>query len=128
MTTSTTDTKLDKVASLQFVWKSPRLLATCLTIAQKALESPVFYPDEVDFSFLVSDDDRSLIGTAWRQCANTLGIVEKTGAFKRSNAHRTNGRVIFEYRVVDAPVARAFLKRHGLDKVVASLDAQMELI
>lgn len=123
-----TDTILDEVAINQFIWKSPRLLAACLTIAQKALESPVFWPDSVVFSFLVYDDDRNLIGSAWRQCANTLGIVEKTGQYRRSKGERTNGRIVFEYRIVDALVARAFLKRHGLAKIVASLEPQMALL
>ena len=125
---TTTDTHLNEVAQKQFCWKSPRLLAACLVIAQKALESPVLWPDAVDMSFLVSDDDKNIIGSAWRQCANTLGIVEKTGAFRRSKGKEANGRVIFEYRLTQAPVARAFLKRHGLEKVLAGLEPQMELL
>lgn len=123
-----TDTHLDEVAINQFIWKSPRLLASCLTIAQKALESPVFWPDSVDFSLLVSDDDRNLIGSSWRQCANTLGIVERTGQFRRSKGDVANGRIIFEYRLINAPVARAFLKRHNMEKAVVSLEPQMALL
>lgn len=116
------DTKLDEVAIQQMLWKSPKLLAACLLIVERFVESPIVWPDEIDFSFLTSDDDRNIIGSAWRQCSRTLGIIEKTGQWRRSKGDRTNGRVVFEYRLIDLPVARAFLKRHG--KAVTS--PQME--
>jgi len=122
------DTKLDDVALKQFAWKNKRLLAACLVIAGKALESPVFWPDEISFDFLVSDDDRNLIGSAWRQCSKTLGIVEKTGQFKRSKGEDANGRTIFQYRTINAATAKAFLKRHNLGETVARLDPQMALL
>ena len=122
------DKKLDDVALKQFVWKNQCLLAACLLIARKAIESPIFWPDEIKFPFLTSDDDRNLIGSAWRQCSKTLGIVEKTGLFRRSSSEDANGRTIFQYKLVDGPVAQAFLKRHGVEKTLADLNPQLSLL
>lgn len=121
------DQKLDEVALLQFTWKNQKLLTACLMIAHKALQKPIFWPDELVFDFLLSDDDRNVIGSAWRQCSRGLGIIEKTGEFRRSKGENTNGRTIFQYRLINEPVAKAFLKRYDLKKYEALMHPQLNL-
>lgn len=121
------DKKLDEITLRQAVWKNSKLLASCLTIAQKAIETPIFWPDELTFDFLLTDKDRNIIGSSWRLCAKTLGIIEKTGLFKRSKGDSTNGRIIFQYRLIDRSIAMAFLKRHDVKKCVDIAHPQFAL-
>lgn len=111
------DKKLDEIALKQLVWKNEKLLTACLTICEGALKSPGwFWPDEVTFDFLLTDEDRNCIGSAWRMCAKTLQIIEKTGEFKRSTREGQNGRVIFCYRLINQNIALAFMKRYNIQK------------
>jgi hypothetical protein len=113
---SNVDQKLDEIALKQMVWKNQKLLTACLLIAEKALEQGTFWPDSLVFYFLLIDDDRNCIGSAWRLVTKTLGIIEKTGDFRRSMTKGQNGRMIFRYRLINEGMARAFLKRYNLDK------------
>jgi hypothetical protein len=121
------DQKLDDIALKQIIWKNHKLLTSCLLIAHKALEKEVFYPDAIAFDFLLTDEDRNVIGSAWRICSKTLGIIEKTGNFRRSKTEGSNGRTIFEYKILDRPIARALLKRYDLKKYESLQHPQLSL-
>lgn len=121
------DEILDDVALKQFVWKNTKLLTACLMIAEKALQRGVFWPDELTFDFLLTDDDRNCIGSAWRICSKKLAIVEKTGSFRRSTGENSNGRTIFQYKLVSRPLAEAFLKRYDAEKYKALMHPQLGL-
>jgi len=127
MNNSEVDKKLDQIALLQAVWKNQKLLTSCLLIANKACEKNVFWPDELNFDFLLTDDDRNVVGSAWRMCAKTLGIIEKTGSFKRSTSDSSHGRTIFQYKLIERNFALAFLRRYDLDKYRALCHPQLEL-
>lgn len=129
MTNPEIDNKLDEVALFQMVWKNTKLLTCCLTIAEHALKAPPegFWPDEISFDFLLSEDDRNCIGSAWRLCAKSLGLIEKTGAFKRSTREGQNGRAIFQYRLINRNMAMAFLKRYNLQKFQTLSHLQLSL-
>ncbi len=124
---NTVDQKLDEIAMKQVIWKNHKLLTSCLLIAHKALEKEVFYPDVIVFDFLLTDEDRNVIGSAWRICSKTLGIIEKTGNFRRSKAEDANGRCIFEYKILGRPIARAFLKRYDIEKYKSLQHPQLQL-
>ena len=107
---SNIDAKLDEIALKQTVWKNEKMMSACVSIAKKAVELGTFWPDELKFETL-GKDDRNLIGSAWRICIKTLGLIEKTGQFQRSKGGDANGRIIFQYRVVNLPLANSFIKR-----------------
>ncbi len=121
------DEKLDEIALKQWAWKNQKLLTACLLIAEKAVQKVVFWPDDIGFDFLLSDDDRNVIGSAWRQCARNLGIIEKTGSFRRSKGDGANGRTIFQYRLLNKGVAMAFLNRYDKAKYLALAHPQLNL-
>lgn len=125
--TNTIDTKLDDIALNQFIWKNKKLLTSCLLIAHKALEKNFFWPDELVFDFLLTEEDRNVIGSAWRMCSKSLGIIEKTGHFRRSKAEGVNGRTIFEYQLIDQGVARAFVRRYDIKRYESLIHPQLSL-
>jgi len=127
MNSQEVDQKLDEIALLQAVWKNQKLLTCCLLIAEKACEKTLFWPDEITFDFLLTDEDRNVIGSAWRLCAKTLGFVEKTGSFRRSKAKDSNGRTIFSYRLTERNIAMALLRRYDLEKYKALAHPQLNL-
>ena len=96
-------------------------------IAEKALQRGVFWPDELVFDFLLTDDDRNCIGSAWRMCGKTLAIIEKTGSFRRSTGDNANGRTIFQYKLISRPLAEAFLKRYDAEKYKKLMHPQLGL-
>jgi hypothetical protein len=121
------DQHLDEIALRQFTWKNKKLLTSCLLIAKKASEkNDVFWPDEVTFDFLLTDDDRNVIGSAWRMVTK-MGLVEKTGNWRRSTFQASAGRTIFEYRCINNALARAFVKRYDVDSYRAMCTPQLNL-
>jgi hypothetical protein len=124
---SDVDAKLDDIALKQFAWKNQKLLTACLLIAHQALKTPIFWPDQLSFDFLLTDEDRNIIGSAWRMVTKSLGLIEKTGNWRRSKAEGVNGRNIFEYRLINRPMAEAFLKRYDLEKYRALMHPQLDL-
>jgi len=121
------DSKLDDIALVQFVWKNTKLLTACLLIAEKALQRGIFWPDELTFDFLLTEDDRNCIGSAWRMASKKLAIIEKTGSFRRSTGNNANGRTIFQYKLVSRPLAEAFLKRYDVEKYKKLMHPQLDM-
>lgn len=121
------DKKLDDIALKQLTWKNQKMLTACLMIAEKAIARNVFWPDELIFDFLLSDEDRNLIGSAWRLCSKTIAIIEKTGSWRRSKVENRNGGNIFEYRLVNRSVAMAFLRRYDVKKHEELSHPQLDL-
>jgi hypothetical protein len=121
------DARLDDIALRQFVWKNQKLLTACLLIAHKALKDSIFWPDELVFDFLLTPEDRNVIGSAWRMCSRSLKIIEKTGQYRRSKGDDRNGGMIFCYRLLSRHVAEAFLKRYDLERYRALTHPQLDL-
>ena len=127
MSNKTPDEILNEVALKQAIWKNTKLLTACLTIAEKALKHGVFWPDEVDLACFLTENDRNVIGIAYRVCGNTLEIIEQTGQYRKSKATGANGRVIFQYRIINDAMAKAFLKRYDKAKYEALCHPQLDL-
>lgn len=75
--------------------------------------------------FTLSPDaaSRNTIGTAYKLLMGA-GVVQQTGAHRRSAIKEQKGRVCWEYRLVSTALARTFLSRNG--RVV--MDKQLELL
>jgi hypothetical protein len=127
MNTTDIDKKPDDVALKQFLFKNNKLLACCLVIAEKALQRGKFWPDEIPCEFLVSNEDRNCIGSAWRILSKTLPIIEKTGSYRRSHTKDANGRTIFEYVLIDQALAKTLLRRHDKAKCLMLCEPQLNL-
>jgi hypothetical protein len=113
--------KQDEALINQMTWKPSQCRNVAIHIIQATMrlfenEEGVF-PDEIDFSFL-SDDDKNLVGTAYKNLARQ-GIIIQTGNFRRSHPKDVSGnksrnrRVIFGYRIANVSLANLFLKRNG---------------
>jgi len=103
------ESKLDEVFAKQSLWKSP----TCVAIAKAILEwftdlSQPSFADEVDLSF-VSEGDKNVIGSVWRQLAKQ-GFLEKTDKPPRRSKMR---HLVFCYRVDNLGLCKSWLKRFG---------------
>ncbi len=120
------DQHLDDVALRQFTWKNKKLLTSCLLIAQKAAETTTFWPDDVVLDFLLTANDRNVIGSAYRMCTK-MGLIEKTGKWRRSTHEASAGRTIFEYRCVNHALAQAFVRRYDVQAYRTMCTPQLDL-
>jgi hypothetical protein len=69
------------------------------------------WPDEVNLE-QIDADSRCCIGSAYRILARR-GIIEATGAWRRSHADGRHGSKIFEYRISNVHFAQEFLRRNS---------------
>jgi hypothetical protein len=122
-----TDRILDEVALRQMVFKNRKMLACCLRIAKHSLDHLTFYPDELHFEFIVSDDDKNCIGSCWRILQKSIPMIEQTGANRRSIKDGQNGRRVFEYKLIDASLAKALLRRYDYDRTMQEVHPQLNL-
>ncbi len=107
----TVDAKLDDVAIKQLLWKPSQMRDVACSIVGSMLYHRVAYADEVSLPALKKDDVNA-VGSSWRNLTRT-GIVEKTGRFRRSKKEASNGRTVWEYRLMSERLAYTFLKRNG---------------
>ncbi len=112
-TTQTVDTKLDDATLKQLAWKPTKHRDIALAITTHFLRDRIAWADTVDLSF-VAAEDLNCIGTAWRELMR-VRILEPMGMFKRSKKEDSKGRKVFKYRLASEPLARAFLRRHGIN-------------
>lgn len=99
-------------------FKSPRLRFAACAIVKRALEcnGDGIYPDDeklVKAWTTLGMDDKNVIGNAWRWCGR-LKIIERGTGRRPSTAKSSNGREVAEWRVVNFPLARTFLKRNDI--------------
>lgn len=66
-------------------------------------------------------DDRNCIGSAFKILMRA-GLVEQTGAHRRSAVKEQKGRVCWQYRLPSTTLARTFLRRNGRVPVDPQMD------
>lgn len=116
-----TDQVLDDVALSQYFWKPGPLTTAAVEIVKAIMVEPfVIWPDEVNLE-KIDADSRCCIGSAYRILAKR-GIIEATGAWKRSHAIGRNGGKIFSYRVSNFNLAQEFVRRNSPDTKIGQLD------
>lgn len=109
-TAKSTDEVLDNVALSQYFWKPGPLTTAAVAIVTALLHEPFcVWPDEVNLT-QIDADSRCCIGSAYRILARR-GIIEPTGAWRRSNADGRHGSKIFQYRIRNIHFAQAFIRR-----------------
>lgn len=101
---------LEHTKDKHLAFKNDCMRSFACRVVQTALDKGAFWPDDIDHAS-VAEKDRNCIGSCFRWLCN-VGIIEKTGAFRRSTAESSNGRTIFEYRLLNGGKAKAFLKRN----------------
>jgi hypothetical protein len=104
------DAHLDKVTDSMLRFKSGVMRNLGRIIVTAFLADPertIMYPDAVDLGE-VRQEDRNAVGIVWRMLKNN-GILEETGAWKRSVKDASHGRKIFQYRLTNQALAQRFL-------------------
>lgn len=116
---STVNTQEDAIA-LMLCYKPAALRAALVAIVRTALESEAeLWPDAITFD--LAANDKNAIGNSFKTLLRAK-IVERTGAWRASKAESHKGRTIFGYRLVNANLARTFLKRNGAVAKVGQLE------
>lgn len=116
------DEKLNKATVNQLFWKNEKVGLTCCAIILHLCKMRRAYGDEIDFSFL-GERDKNIVGLSWRLLSTTYGIVQKTGAYRKSHAEKANSRIIWEYILTNRTLAESLLDRRG-----ALAELQLQLI
>lgn len=118
---------LSDVALKQLTWKPDVCRNVALKIAEHSMRDRIFYPDEVDFSF-VPVQDVNCIGTAFMRL-RLAGMIEQTGRFRKADIKKRpdrKGGMVFQWRLVSYKRAETFCKRN--DFVPNITNGQMLLV
>lgn len=114
---SKVDQHLDDIGLTMFTFKNPSMLAAVLAVLKAAYElAPIgmFWPDEVDTSFL-PEKDKNCVGIAFRLLSRKFEVIEQLEQRRRSSAKNRSGGVIFAYRLTKPKMAISLLRKHGMN-------------
>ena len=119
------DSHLERVKDLQEAFKPGVGRVVAVRIMERAIEAGEVWPDQVHFDD-IPQADHNCVGSAWRKLKN-VGLIAHTASFRRSEAEGAKGRTIFKWVLVDATLARVFLRRNRPEPVRPPVQEEMAL-
>jgi len=118
------DAQLDKISLRALTWKPGAARDIAVLICQRILHSPWrVWPDEIELK-AIAQDDRQIVGLAWRQLMKAQ-IIRQTGQFRKSNAAGRHGGTVFEYELLSAARAKTFIRRNGSIPIVTEQQSEL---
>ena len=121
---SNPDTHLDNVALKQLVWKPSTVRNIAVGKAEKIILPPFkLWPDQVPLD-AVSQEDRQVVGTAWRLLSKA-DVIKQTGNYRKSTASGRRSSSVFEYQLNSMNRAQTFLKRNGVTPMLSEVQSDL---
>jgi hypothetical protein len=118
--------ELDQIALKMFAFKNAQMKAAIYLILERALKHSTFWPDEISFD-VIAKEDSNCIGQAFRMLSHNLGLIKKTGRFRRSETKASKGRTVFEYGIENRRVAHTLLFRLNRKRVMEQSQPELGL-
>lgn len=121
---SDADAQLNAISLRALTWKPGPARDIAIAICQRILRSPWrLWPDEIELK-AIAQDDRQIVGLAWRQLMKAQ-IIRQTGQFRKSNAPGRHGSTVFEYELLSESRAKTFVRRNGSIPIVAEHQTEL---
>ena len=121
---SNSDTHLDSVAIKQLTWKPSTVRNIAVGIVERIILPPFkLWPDQVSLD-AVLQEDRQVVGTAWRLLSKA-DVIQQTGNYRKSTASGRRSGSVFEYQLKSMNRAQTFLKRNGITPMTAEMQSDL---
>lgn len=118
------ETQLDAVTIKQLTWKPSVIRNVAVGIVQKIIMHPFkLWPDQVSLS-AVTQQDRQVVGTAWRLLSKA-DVIQQTGEYRKSTAPGRRSSLVFEYELRSMSRAQTFLRRNGVTPATSEVQTEM---
>lgn len=92
-------------------FKNETVRAIIVRICEKSLETGFVFPDEVSLEG-IDIKDRACVGIAYRtMCSKYCRILIRSEVHRKSRAQHANGRIIFGFNLVNAGLAKTFIRK-----------------